>query len=196
MRQIFYGLILSLISLPIATIQASSNPCKSAQSTCQQLEADAAYGTSLGNSTRSGLHMYRLNLAWYPTRLNYYDLSLGFEGSYSAIMDSKAVVTADNKLVAFSLNPVARFYMRRDKRLDPFLEASVGVAHLSQKQLGIRRLGSHAAFALFAGFGLRYQRPHYALISGVRFTHWSNAELSKDNAGINVPVTIYLGFRI
>lgn len=198
LKKIISIFFLCFIPYGLAFADKTSRLCTDTTFGCMNYEINMSYGTgelfNVGHS--KGLQAVRLAMAWYPDALYYYDLSLGFAPSYTSVFDGDSSSGQHDHLVAFSLNPILRYYMFRDSRLSGFLEASVGVAHLSVTSLGSRQLGSHFAFSLFAGGGMRIQRQNYAILTGLRFMHWSNGNTASKNAGINVPIVFYLACQI
>lgn len=191
-------IISATLALSMVCALAGSQDGSNAPENYRKYELDAGFGTGslLQAGGSNGLNMARLSGAYFPTSWNYYSLSLGLEFSYNMIFDSKAPNGTNSKLVIFSLSPLLRYYIARPNKYQGFVEMGVGPSVISNVRLGRRKFGIQYAFQLFGGGGMRISMPHYAIITGLRFMHWSNAYISKKNSGVNIPLMFYIGFQI
>ncbi len=94
----------------------------------------------------------------------------------------------------FSISPVLRAYFKKFQTFSPYLELSIGPTYLSKTHLGDRNLGMHFAFQDYVGVGSTFGKDQRWFASIDTF-HYSNAALSKMNAGITIPVVLRIGYR-
>jgi hypothetical protein len=86
----------------------------------------------------------------------------------------------NSQLDIVALKPILRF----DSENHIFYEASIGIAHFSDKQFEEITTGSHTQFALHFAVGY-YLNDKRSWHSSIRYNHYSNGYLSQPNPGID-----------
>ena len=164
----------------------------------KKFELDAGYGnTWIPAGPVHDLNLIRAELDYFPMAFRYYNLALGIDGSYNFIDQSNVADGEPSRLVIFSASPVLRYYIRgTGPGTHAYVEAGIGGSYLTSKYLGDTNFGIQYAFQLMAGAGVRFNFPTYAIVAGYRFVHWSNGNIAHDNAGINIPLLLYIGVQI
>lgn len=162
----------------------------------KKFEIDAGYGnTWIPAGPIHNLNLITLGLNYFPIAFRYHNLALGIDGSYNFIDQSTNGNTS--RLVIFSATPALRYYINgTGPGTHAYTEVGVGPSYLTSKYLGDNNFGIQYAFQLLAGVGVRFNFPTYAIVTGYRFVHWSNGNISGNNPGINIPLMFYLGVQI
>lgn len=143
-----------------------------------------------GDGTR-GVRGYRASWehAW-PTFSNskkqrftgYWDLA------YTDVTSNETFDEPSNDhAVIISVSPVLRFPFKLF--VPVYIDAGIGVAHLSNKLIANRDLGSIWVFEDRLGFGALLGS-RQGLEVGYRFLHYSNAYLAQKNQGLNLHLMI------
>lgn len=103
----------------------------------------------------------------------------------------------DTGFSAISIYPQINLYPRRFAWGQPFFFVrALGPSYISRNRLGSRLQDHHFAFQAQVGIGayLDYREKENAIIS-FSFKHFSNANLFKDNDGIDLPFVLSVGMR-
>lgn len=148
--------------------------------TCATLSPAVASGLSVdvGQSSESTM-IYRLSLqknfqkSWWQSDVGrltgYWDLAYQYwDGDHSSSMHG------------LSLSPVF-VYEFSGQRVQPYIEAGIGLAALSKKEFEGREFGSKFSFEDRIGLGIRFGEGHEI---GLRAMHYSNAGIKQPNDGI------------
>jgi len=98
-----------------------------------------------------------------------------WDGAYTYWEGDKS--SASNSL---SFSPVFVYEFAGEK-INPYIEAGIGVALFSHTEIEGNRLGTAFQFEDRLGFGLRFAGGHEV---GIRATHYSNAGISSTNDGV------------
>lgn len=149
----------------------------------------------MGLSFGSGTGMRRivplrlgLQYTWYENAC--WPLWSYMELSFYHLKGKKGVNPwSHDHLQALALAPVFRFEPNEGCF---YLEAGVGVARLSHKEISGRELGMHFEFEDRIGAGFRFGHQKQFDVS-YRFLHFSNANIGKFNHGLNLHFII-LGY--
>lgn len=64
-----------------------------------------------------------------------------------------------------------------------YIQAGVGIAYFSEEKLDKKRFGMNFQFKESIGFGYRFNKK---LESTLKYTHYSNADLDNENAGLDL----------
>ena len=72
-----------------------------------------------------------------------------------------------------------------------YLQAGIGIAYFSEENLDKKRFGMNFQFKESIGFGYRFNKK---LESTLKYTHYSNADLNNENAGLDL-VMLQLIYR-
>lgn len=158
----------------------------------QSLQADEKEGVvntyidaialDIGQS-KGNINIYRLGLRknfdtrWWSERQNllgYYELSLNY-------WDSNSVHHHNNTGVAFS--PVLR-YTFDFENWHPYIEGGIGVSLFNHTKIGQRDLSTHFLFEDRIGIGIVMGDLDF----GIRYMHYSNADIKKPNEGIDIVI--------
>jgi lipid A 3-O-deacylase len=91
---------------------------------------------------------------------------------------------SSNEIFAAAISPVFTASFCSDCRHVPYVEAGIGVALLSDNQIDGRNLSTAFQFEDRIGVGLRSDK----LDLHVRYMHYSNADISKPNDGVDMYV--------
>ncbi len=98
----------------------------------------------------------------------------------------------NQSISTYGVAPVLRWYFFNNATATPFLQASVGVAALSNSYFGNRNLGSSMLFQDQGGIGLAFG-PNKDYFATLQALHYSNASLSSENSGFTVPFVFTVG---
>ncbi len=156
------------------------------------------YGMSLSYpiiaNRPASMHGYRGSLWYQPSCLvwNHDNSYLYFDASLGHYQLSNHSLTNRN-ITIFAIAPILRVFITKQAYVSPYVEVSIGPAYLSSTYLDTHNLGMHLAFQdqviLGAAFG-EQQR----LTASVGVVHYSNAELSSNNAGITIPLMLNISY--
>ncbi len=120
--------------------------------------------------------------------------SLGLITSLSHLDESN--MSHHKHLWAASIGPVFKILPNQIllKHYQPEIIGSVSPSYISGTQLGNKRLGIRFIFKDQLNIGLR-ELDSQRLINhfGISFIHYSNAGISKDNRGVTLPFSLYIG---
>ncbi len=114
--------------------------------------------------------------------------SVSWGGSVGGFQLLKESQYALSTYVSFRVHPVhiGRFFV-------PFIEYSAGgPTYVTEKVVGDENLGSHFLFQNFLGIGIIIK----SFTVGFILPHYSSGDLFKPNPGFDVPLLMYLGYRI
>jgi len=103
----------------------------------------------------------------------------------------------DRGFSAISIYPQINLYPRRQPWGQPyFFVRALGPSYISKNRLGSRWQDHHFAFQAQVGIGayLNYREKEDGIIT-LSFKHFSNANLFKDNDGIDLPFLLSVGLR-
>ncbi len=167
----------------------------------QTLWADIGVRASLGRGNPDRLRGSRIAMTWdwHNNLLNpdsfwrlvtYWDLSIAHWHT------DVSNPPGPRGLNAFAIAPVLRLQPKAPLQLNilPFAEISVGGSWLTNTRLAHRDLGSHLEFQDLIGLGTRFgQNQAYEL--SWHYLHYSNANLSPPNNGIDVKILATLGYH-
>ncbi len=120
---------------------------------------------------------------WSFKRSARQELSLGTSYTYAETNEG------DNKrLHAFSIYPQLTLFAPRWRGITPvFIVRALAPTYLTNNQLGDREQGKHFAFQAMVGVGLRWgERQQWQ--ANINYKHFSNANLSSPNDGIDFPL--------
>ena len=138
------------------------------------------------------LHGYRAalwyepkSLVWPHTHI-YFDAGIGHWWVHNA--------TKHPSLNIYSASPVLRYYFKDHTYFYPFLELSIGVAYLSQTYINHNNLGMHFAFQDRFGIGTLLGKEKRVAVA-LSAMHYSNASMSKWNAGMTIPLLLDVEYR-
>jgi len=103
----------------------------------------------------------------------------------------------DRGFSAISIYPQINLYPRRQPWGQPFFFVrALGPSYISKNRLGSRWQDHHFAFQAQVGIGayLNYREKEDGIMT-LSFKHFSNANLFKDNDGIDLPFLLSVGLR-
>lgn len=103
----------------------------------------------------------------------------------------------DTGFSAISIYPQINLYPRAQTWGQPyFFVRALGPSYISRNRLGDRQQAKNFAFQAQFGIGayLKYREKEQGIIT-LSFKHFSNANIFKDNDGIDLPFTISVGMR-
>ena len=110
-------------------------------------------------------------------------LEVGIEPFASVITEVANPSERSGSLELGGVLPVLTYYFDLGNGLYPYIEGGLGVLYTDLRGYN---LGGHFSFMEAVGTGVTYfLNENLALNLGWRFRHISNAELYKDNAGLN-----------
>lgn len=190
------------LTTPTETIGSTNSVTQSIDqdifNNAKKFEIDAGYGTTvIPVGGTKDINLVRLELDYFPMAFRYYNLALGFGGAYNFFDDSNTQNGEPSRLVIFSATPILRYYIAGTQEgTHAYTEVGIGPSYLTSTHLGNYNYGIQYAFQLMAGVGVRFNFPHYAIVTGLRYMHWSNAQFSSHDPGINIPLFFYLGVQI
>lgn len=84
-----------------------------------------------------------------------------------------------NDLFIISVQPMLSY----DINESFYIEAGVGIAYFSEKELNDRRFGTNFQFKESIGFGYKFNKE---IESTLKYVHYSNADLNKENSGLDM----------
>jgi len=122
--------------------------------------------------------------SWYQTGTS--ELTGYWEASISHLDTSDK---RGDDITAYSLSPVFTYRFKKIT-FDPYIEAGVGISHISKDKIGSLDLSGHVQFENRLGYGARFgtHRQHDVAL---RYIHFSNAGIKKPNDGINMLLVVY-----
>ncbi len=102
-----------------------------------------------------------------------------------------------NDLTAISIYPQVSLYAKQRAFGQPFFFVrALGPTYLSTNRLGDRKQKNHFAFQAQVGVGVYFKsNSRNQMMVMVSYKHFSNANLFKDNDGIDLPLVISLGAK-
>ncbi|MEH6469806.1 MAG: acyloxyacyl hydrolase [Halopseudomonas sp.] len=100
-----------------------------------------------------------------------------------------------DQLSIYTLMPQYRYHVQRQMRLPVYLVLGVGPSLMTEHSLGLRTQGSQFIFNTKIGLGTFLDR-HQRWAIELAWRHYSNANLSKPNPGIDIPITLTLGVQL
>ncbi len=120
---------------------------------------------------------------WSFKRSPRQELSLGTSYTYAETNEGD-----NRRLHAFSIYPQLTLFAPRWRGMTPiFVVRALAPIYLSNNQLGDREQGKHFAFQAMVGVGLRWgDRQQWQ--ANINYKHFSNANLSSPNDGIDFPL--------
>ena len=101
---------------------------------------------------------------------------------------------SDKNLYSIEISPVVRYEFQSEGLEKFFLEAGIGGAYISNRELASQYIGSHFQFRDMIGFG-RFLDKKRNTFMRVRYVHYSNADLADKNDGIDSLVLLF-GFSL
>ena len=133
------------------------------------------------------IEAFRIGLQKDFSRQWWHDRAWGISGYWEASVNHW---TDDDSITALALSPVFILSPNRHSNIKPYIEAGVGVALISDTQIGRRQLSTTFHFEDRIGVGLRLgeQLRHDV---NLRFIHYSNADIKKPNDGIDIFLLSY-----
>lgn len=152
--------------------------------------ARAYVSIGAGDGTR-GVHAYRASLGYsWPVLTNRHDQKFTgyWDLAYTDVTSDDIFDEPSNGHIAIlSASPVLRIPF---KLIVPvYIDAGIGVAHVSNKLIANRNLGSVWVFEDRLGIGALLGA-RQGLEIGYRFLHYSNAYLAQKNQGLNLHLMI------
>lgn len=127
-----------------------------------------------------GIDVYRVGLQRPFDRTFYESGSMKVSGYFEASLNYWQGST--DEIIAIALSPVFTASFCSDCQYVPYIEAGIGAAVLSDDQIAGRQLSTAFQFEDRIGIGFRSDR----LDLHVRYMHYSNADLSKPNDGMDI----------
>ncbi|MDF2529519.1 MAG: pagL [Gammaproteobacteria bacterium] len=127
------------------------------------------------------------NWSWYNNSLNVY-----VQANYAHWQTNS--YNNYGTVGVVGLAPVARWYFASMPSVAPYLEASVGLAKLSNDHFGDRNLGSSVLFQDIGGIGAAFGQ-NKQVFASVSAIHYSNAGLKSENDGVTIPVMMTIGYQ-
>jgi lipid A 3-O-deacylase len=141
----------------------------------------------------SDLHGLKGSIWYQPTSFEWGNSHLLFDASFGHWWVNNYPTNREINIAA--LAPVYRYYILSDRYyVNPFIDASIGLAYLSETRFADRNLGMHFSFQDQLGMGLSFGREHRLFVS-LYGVHYSNGSLSSMNAGITIPIMLNVGYR-
>ena len=132
-----------------------------------------------------------LGLSWWHSRIDpSHHFSLGV-----ALGELRSNFGPPDRLTIISLMPQYRYHFDRNPGARiRYLVLAAGPSWMSAHRLGLREQGSRFLFNDKIGVGTFVDRQQHWYLELV-WRHFSNANLKQPNPGIDVPVTLTLGYR-
>lgn len=116
-----------------------------------------------------------------------------FSLDWGASVTSIRTVDLRTHVMAFSLFPVLRFYVMRNKHLDLYLDYSViGPTYLTRRDIDGINTGPNFTYQDFMGFGFFFGK-NRSLNFDMRIMHYSNGNIFNNNAGVAIPIVFSIG---
>lgn len=110
---------------------------------------------------------------------SYYETSIGYWDGEN-----------NDSVTAFSFSPVFRYQPTEFYDIEPYLEIGIGATYISKTKIINENFGIHFQFENIVGIGFRYKDFDLSY----RYTHYSNAGLSRNNSGVDFNV-ITMSYR-
>jgi len=156
------------------------------------------YGLTYSHSISNGMdtvpvnmHGYRVGFWYQPETWQWRYLNIFMDLTFGHWWVNGST---PNKMVnSYALSPVFRFFLMKNNRFSPFIDASIGLTYLSRTRLGNRNLGMHFSFQDQLGIGVAIGRFQEFSVS-LNAIHYSNASLCKHNSGITQPLNVSLQY--
>lgn len=99
----------------------------------------------------------------------------------------------NSDVVALSIFPLLRFYLKRTKAYDFYANYSIiGPTWLSKKDIDGIKTGPRATYQDFMGFGAFFGKQRKYNFE-LRIMHYSNGNIFTDNAGVAIPIQFTFG---
>ena len=102
-----------------------------------------------------------------------------------------------NEMTAISIYPQISLYAKRRPFGQPFFFVrALGPTYISTNRLGDRKQKNHFAFLAQVGVGVYFRsNSRQQMMVMLSYKHFSNANIFKDNDGIDLPLVISLGAK-
>ncbi len=152
----------------------------------QGVSAADRVSVGIGNAN-DNIEVYRIGLQRDFDRRWLVSRAWGLRGYWEASINRW---TDGESINALAISPVFVFAPNRSVGVMPYLEAGIGVALVSDTDIGGRQLSTAFQFEDRIGMGFRFgeQRKHDI---NFRYLHYSNANIKKPNDGIDIFILSY-----
>jgi hypothetical protein len=163
------------------------------QTTAFASQAGIMLSYPLQTKDPSDLHGYKGSVWYQPTSFEWGNSHLLLDASVGHWWVNNYPTNREINIAA--LAPVYRYFILSDKYyFNPFIDASIGFAYLSETRFADRNLGMHFSFQDQLGMGVSFG-PQHRLFASLYGVHYSNGSLSSMNAGITIPLMLNVGYR-
>jgi hypothetical protein len=125
---------------------------------------------------------------------NVYHTARLFALDFGASVSSWGSQTSRERFTTLSVYPLLRFTPIHTNPADVYFCYSLaGPTYISKVVIDDHDMGNHFTFQDFMGAGLLVGRDRHVSI-GIKINHYSNGNLSTQNAGVTVPLTLTAGY--
>lgn len=155
----------------------------------QVSQADDRISIGIGDANED-IDIFRIGLQRDFTKSWLRDRSWGISGFWELSVSRWDGDDSDDSINAIALSPVFVYSPNRSTGFKPYIEAGIGIALISDQELGDRDLSSTFQFEDRIGFGVRFGNKQQHDLN-FRFLHYSNVGINSPNDGIDIFMLSY-----